>query len=94
MPMRDCRSGSSVPDGSMQELQWIYLVDSDKNGYAVLNCALNFGEKFKNLFTLSSLHLNPGTIALYFNAICHEDELKFLPIHLGRSPRPPPSNSL
>ena len=95
MQMNECWSESTAISGSMQALQWVYILDTDEKNYAGLNGSLNFEDKkFQNLSTFLSWPLNPAKTPLYFIQILQGVKPQFLAVNFGRSPRPPPSKSL
>ena len=95
MPVNECWSESTAISGSVQALQWVYILDTDENNYAGLNGSLNFEDKkFQNFSTFLSWSLNPAKTPLYFIQILQRVEPQFLAVNFGRSPRPPPSESL
>ena len=95
MPVNECWSESTAISGSVQALQWVYILDTDENNYAGLNGSLNFEDKkFQNFSTFLSWSLNPAKTPLYFIQILQGVEPQFLAANFGRSPRPPPSKSL
>jgi hypothetical protein len=95
MPVNECWSESTAISGSMQALQWVYILDSYENKYAGLNGSLNFEDKkFQYSSAFLSWPLNPAKIPLNFIQILQGVEPQFLAVNFGRSPRPPPSKSL
>ena len=95
MPVIECWSESTAISGSMQALQWVYILDTDENNYAGKNGSLNFEDKkFENCSTFLSCTLNPPKPPLHFIQILQGVEPHFLAANFGRSPRPPPSKSL
>lgn len=95
MPVNECWSGSTTISGSMQALQWVYILDTDENNYAGINGSLNFEDKkFKNFSTFLSRTPNPPKLPLHFIEILQGVEPCFLAVNFGQSPRPPPSKSL
>lgn len=44
-PVNECWSESTAISGSMQALQWVYILDTYENNYAGLNGSLNFKDK-------------------------------------------------
>ena len=95
MPVNESWSESTAISGSMQALQWVYILDTYENNYAGLNGSLNFEDKkFQNFSAFLSWPLNPPKTPLYFIQILQGVEPQFLAVNFGRSPRPPPSKSL
>ena len=95
MPVNECWSESTAISGSMQALQWVYILDTYENNYAGLNGSLNFEDKkFQNFSAFLSWPLNPAKTPLYSIQILQGVEPQFLAVNFGRSPRPPPSKSL
>jgi hypothetical protein len=95
IPVNESWSESTAISGSMQALQWVYILDTDENNYAGINGSLNFEDKkFQNFSAFLSWPLNPAKTPLYFIQILRGFEPQFLAVNFGRSPRPPPSKSL
>ena len=95
MPVNECWYESTAINGSMQALQWVYILDTVENNYAGINGSLNFEDKkFQNFSTFLSYTLNPPKPPLHFIQILQGVEPHFLALNFGRSPRPPPSKSL
>jgi hypothetical protein len=95
MPVNECWSESTAISGSMQALQWVYILDTYENNYAGLNGSLNSEDKkFQNFSTFLSFTLNLPKPPPHFIQILQGVEPHFLAVNFGRSPRPPPSKSL
>jgi hypothetical protein len=95
IPVNESWSESTAISGSMQALQWVYIIDTVENNYTGINGSLNFeDEKFQNFSTFLSYTLNPPKPPLHFIQILQGVEPHFLAVNFARSPRPPPSKSL
>jgi hypothetical protein len=91
--MHAYRSESAAAGAPKQELQWIYLLNTDIYHYAALNEILDSEDKkSSNLTAFSLWGIDTARTPLWFTYLFQEHAPQCLPLIFERLPRPPPDN--